>query len=154
MRPVCGGIAAPASPLYGVIVDMATYGPCPIESKQPVLDPSGCWYGHVEGDIEGQIAFWEDPPGHGNENSVAWHFFEKFTFLPDSGGWIVGYDYGHWSHFAKFHASGFVTDASAGWDAIVGYRFFEMGVTTCGDSGCTAYGTEMFMAKAGGTPSD
>jgi len=122
-----------------------------------VPDPSGCWYGHVEGDVAGQIAFWGYDPDRAwvwNEKSMAVRFFEKFTFLPDSGGWIAGYNDGHWTQWSKFHASGFVTDASAGWDGLVGYRFFEMGVTTCGDTGCTAFGTEMFMAKAGGTVSD
>jgi hypothetical protein len=133
---------------------MATYGPCPMTSAVPVIDPSGCWYGHVEGDINGQIAFWEDPPGDGSGSSAAYHFFEKFTFLPDSGGWFTGYDNGHWSQFTKFHASGSVTSASKDWAGLVGYRFYEKGVTTCDDFGCTAYGTEVRMSKASGDPWD
>ena len=143
-----------AAPIRGVIVDMATYGPCPVTSAVPVADPSGCWYGHVVGDINGVIAFWEDPPGYGSGQSAAFHFFEKFTFFPDSGGWFAGYDDGHWSQFTKFHASGFVTSASQGWVGMVGYRFYEMGVTTCNDVGCTAYGTELRMSKAAGEPLD
>jgi hypothetical protein len=152
--PMAVATSGPASPLRGVIVDMATQGPCPITSMQPVPDPGGCWYGHVVGDINGRIAFWEDPPKGPNERSVAAHFFELFTFLPDTGGWIVGYDDGHWSQWTKFHASGFVTAASPGLAGMVGYRFFEMGVTTCGEEGCTAFGTEMFLAKAMGTAAD
>ncbi len=143
---------SPAAPIRGVVVDMATYGPCPIDSAQPVVDPSGCWFGHVAGDVPGRIAFWEDPPGYGNPKAAAWHFFEKFTFLPDTGGWFAGYNVGHWARFSGFRASGLVTMASPEWAALIGHRYYERGVTICDDVGCTAYGTELFMAKAGGDP--
>jgi hypothetical protein len=76
------------------------YPDCPLDQISPpdtgtlihIDDPTLCWYGPVEGDIDGTIAFWETAT-----NFVVGdveYFFEVFTFLPDSGGVINGVDEG------------------------------------------------------------
>jgi len=114
-----------ASPLRGVISDLATFfvdgnlDACPIDPAVPLSpagDPTGCWCGHVTGDITGQIALFEDPPGRASEHASSWHFNEKFT-LRQGSNYISGFNHGLWSHTGKFHASGFVTATSPGWSA-------------------------------------
>jgi hypothetical protein len=157
-----GAAAAGAtSPIRGVIDDMTTIwvegnaDACPIDPAVPLSpagDPSGCWYGHVRGDITGQIALFEDPLGHASAHASSWHFTEKFT-LRQGVNYISGFVRGLWSHTGKFHASGFVTATSGGWSELLGYRFFYAGVTTCyADGSCTAFGTQLGLAKASGEP--
>jgi hypothetical protein len=157
--------AGPANQIRGEL-DIATdFGPpapfCPGVSEQPVPDPTGCWYGTVTGDMTGTIAFWEDPPekwwqapGSSGMHTWAGHFFEKFTFRPSSGGWIAGYDNGLFNlKTGHFVASGFVTDASPQWEALIGYRYFELGTTTdpmVYPASATDVG--FFLAKAQGEP--
>jgi hypothetical protein len=131
-----------ANQIRGELAITTDFGPpapsCPVTSMQAVPDQTGCWYGTVTGDMSGTIAFWEDPPekwwqapGDSGMHTWAGHFFEKFTFWPSSGGWIVGYDNGLFNlKTGHFVASGFVTDASLEWQALVGYRYFEQGTTT------------------------
>ena len=151
-------VAAPGSsaPLRGVIVDMTATWPIPPLGNCPatpppgivVDDPTGCWYGHVQGDIDGVIAFWESDANYVVGQTE--HFFETFAFWPDSGGYITGADVGLWS-FAngKFHSNGWVTGTSPEWTGLLGYKYFEMGTTTDPNGWpITAYGTELFLAKA------
>lgn len=141
-----------ASPIRGV-VDMA-FGPCPMEPAIPVLDPSQCWFGYVQGDLGGVVAFWEDPPGAPvSPHASAWHFFEKFTFRPEGGGWFAGTEKGQWNMgTGAFRASGPVTAASPEWAGVVGHRFHESGVAICDEQGCTGFGTRFFLAKGSGSP--
>lgn len=154
--------SSPASPIKGVIADLATVfqegnpDACPIDPAVPLSpagDPTGCWYGHVTGDITGVIALFEDPPGRASDHASSWHFSEKFT-LRSGSNWISGFNKGLWSHTGRFHASGFVTATSTGWARLLGYRFFYAGVTTCTQTGCTAFGTELSLAKAAGDAAD
>jgi hypothetical protein len=156
-------VAAPgkANTIRGIIdmeTDFGAPAPdCPGVSEQPLgPDAAGCWYGTVTGDITGTIAFWEDPPGvvigkPGYEKRE--QFTEKFT-LRTGGGWIVGYDNGVYDFVTgKFHASGFVTDASPDLSGFIGRRFFESGTTT-DTSGYPIFShvTAFSMAKAQGEP--
>jgi hypothetical protein len=142
LAPVAAAKTIPPILIRGVI-DMATYmGPspewsdlptCPVVSMQKVLDPTGCWYGKVTGDMSGTIAFWEDPAGVEIEKGKTLKFFEKFTFWPSDGkGWVIGYDVGFYDLVTgAFRASGWVTGSSAGeWSALRGRWFYEWGTTS------------------------
>jgi hypothetical protein len=59
------------------------------------------------------------------------HFVETFTIWPDSGGDIMGKDWGVWNYSTlKFRSQGWVTDASSEWEHLVGSRFHEIGWTS------------------------
>jgi len=133
------------------------YPDCPLDQISPpdtgdliqIDDPTGCWYGPVDGDIDGTIAFWETAT-----NFVVGdveYFFEVFTFLPDSGGVIYGVDEGIFllrSPF-PFTANGWVTATSDAWVSLRGAHYFETGRTS--DINLwpiTAKGTKVYFTKA------
>ena len=61
------------------------------------------------------------------------HFYELFTFYPDSGGWIKGFNDGTWNFSnLNFRAHGRVTKTSEEWTHLIGANFFEKGTTTGG----------------------
>lgn len=141
-----------SSPLRGVIDMQYPGGPggvCPLVPPVTVPFPSQCWYGTVEGDIDGTVAFWETDANFFPGKTE--HYFEVFTILPEGGGSINGVDAGVWSFQTfKFRAQGWVTDASPEWASMVGYKYFEMGTTSDPNLGLpvTSYDIEMFLAKA------
>ena len=90
---------------------------------------NNCWLGTVSGcDIAGDITICELPPYFVGKTE---HFFEEFTIEPSSGGEIRGVDAGVWNFTTfNFRANGWVTDASEGWEYLVGYKLHEMGTTS------------------------
>ena len=127
-------------------------GVCPLTPPVTVPQPAACWYGTVEGDISGQVAFWETDANYIVGKTE--HFFEVFTILPAGGGSISGVDAGVWNFSTfKFRAQGWVTDASSEWASLIGYKYFEMGRNSPFDPNApvlpvTAFDVEMFLAKA------
>lgn len=121
-------------PLQG-LADIAYTGePCPATPPEAgelvhYADPALCWYGTVEGDITGTVAFWET-----DANYIAgkWmRFFEVMTIQPEAGGYINGIQRGTWSlKTGSFSTSGWVTSASAEWAYLIGYRYHEAGTTS------------------------
>jgi hypothetical protein len=90
------------------------------------------WRGPVSGcSLEGTVQFHENPDRDFTPNGTMAHFYELFTFYPDSGGYISGYNNGIWNfRNFNFRAQGFVTDASDEWAHLIGAKYHEMGTTT------------------------
>jgi hypothetical protein len=137
------------------IVDMVfVYPGCPLtppdvgDLMQIVPDATGCWYGTVEGDVDGTIAFWETSPNFVAGNTE--YFFEVFTFLPESGGFVWGVDQGIWSLRSwVFTANGWVTATSDDWTDLLGASYSERGKTSDPDGWpVTGYGTRASFTKA------
>jgi hypothetical protein len=138
------------------VIDMAFTGePCPLEPPDAGtlitnMDPEGCWYGTVEGDIDGTIAFWEMDARY-RAGMVLW-FSEIFTIVPDSGGYINGVERGIWylKDF-RFKTTGWVTSTSPEWEDLLGAKFHEKGVTSDPGLGLpvTADGTKMILSLPG-----
>jgi len=91
--------------------------------------PDPHWIGTVSGDINGKIEFWEK----WTENYVVGkteHFFEKFL-ITTAYDTVEGFDKGVWNFPTfKFRANGWVTAASGEWAYLIGYKMFEIGVTS------------------------
>lgn len=91
----------------------------------------GYWLGTVTGcSIEGTIRFDAVPEEYFDAGKTT-HFVEEFTIEPYSGGVIKGKNWGVWNFSTfKFRANGWVTDASAEWAHLVGFKYHEMGTTS------------------------
>lgn len=151
--PASPGKYVPPEPLRGVLDITFTGEECgdmPVTGTFITIpDPTGCWSGPFEGDITGTVAFWET-----GSNYIAgkWErFFEVFTILPDSGGYINGIQHGTWSFKTlEFSATGWITSTSSEWTELLGYRFHEAGTTTDPTVvPLTAEGTVWSMSKPG-----
>lgn len=91
------------------------------------------WRGPVNGCdlLKGRVEFHENPERDFTPNGTMAHFYEIFTFYPDSGGYITGYDNGIWNFVNfNFRAQGFVTGASEQWAYLIGAKYHETGTTT------------------------
>lgn len=113
------------------------------------------WYGEVsECELEGNIRYDVDPNYDPLFPGNSYHFFEKFTISPSSGGEFYGDNAGttQWSNM-EFRANGWVTDASPEWEHLIGYKFHEKG-TAVGlpDGGIDASGTTMRLSPANNLP--
>jgi hypothetical protein len=78
------------------------------------------------------------------------YFFEVFTYLPDSGGYINGVDKGVFllKDPFPFTARGWVTATSAEWADQLGSEYLERGNTSdINFWPITAFGTKMLMRK-------
>jgi hypothetical protein len=98
------------------------------------------WMGVISGDLSGTIYFWElmpDPYLVGN----VMHFLEDF-YIDFGDGWVSGYDKGVWNFATfKYRATGWVTDASANYEDLIGCKFHEEGVTNHGPESLPITGT-------------
>lgn len=141
-----------------VVIDMQVMWPdCPLDTIAPpdtgslmlVDDPTACWTGPISGDIDGTIAFWETHPNYVVGDTE--YFFEVFTLLPDSGGYVYGVDEGIFllKKPFPFRANGWVTATSDEWVDLLGAHFFETGKTSdINFWPITAYGTRASFTKA------
>ena len=95
-------------------------------------DPEPHWRGTLSNcALDGaQVHYFGSSTKTGWESGKVAHFYEDFVILPESGGYIKGYDDGLWTFSTwKFRAEGRVTEASPEWSHLVGYKFHEMGTT-------------------------
>jgi len=124
-------LAVMALPLVSVSAQPMKPLRCEMELTFDLGLPDPHWIGTVTGDIEGTIEFWE----FWDQNYVVGkteHFFERFLITTDGGDTIEGFDQGVWNFGTtfKFRANGWVTEASGDWAYLVGYKMFEIGMTS------------------------
>ena len=91
------------------------------------------WDGTVTGpecSVEGTIRFDAVPEEYFDAGKTT-HFAEEFTIEPYSGGVIYGKNLGVWTFSTfKYRANGWVTDATAEWAHLVGFKYHESGTTS------------------------
>lgn len=122
----------------------------------PVNEPDlWYWYGPISGcELEGNLRYDVNPDYPPVFPGNSYHFFEKFTLYPNSGGEIHGENAGtvQWSNM-EFRANGWVTDASPEWEDMIGYKFHEKGTAVMFPDGTiTANGTTMRLSPANNLP--
>ena len=107
---------------------------CTADIVIDVYDDGIYWRGPVSGcSLEGWVEFRHNPEKENNPVGNMAHFYEIFTFHPDSGGWVHGFNDGIWNFSnLNFRAHGRVTSASEEWEHLIGANFFEKGTTSGG----------------------
>jgi hypothetical protein len=103
------------------------------DEHDPIDEPGVYyWYGPVYGcELEGFLRYDPDEDNEPFFPGNSYHWFEKFTISPSSGGEIRGNNAGtvQWANY-KFRANGWVTDASSEWAHMIGNKYFEMGTVS------------------------
>ncbi len=91
----------------------------------------GYWRGLVDfgGSLEGTAYFITNIPGIKFSPSHTGHFYEWFYITFDNGEWIMGNDQGTFNYLsnAMYMANGWVTDACANLQYLVGCKYHEEG---------------------------
>jgi len=125
------------------------------DEHDPVNEPGVYyWWGPVyDCEIEGFVRYDPDvshlPFFPGN----SYHWYEEFTFYPNSGGQIHGFSAGtvQFSNL-KFRSNGWITDTSPEWADLVGNKYHEEGTVSDGPPPFYAPGTLLRLSPANNVP--